>query len=388
MLLKNWLPAEIDSECTETLSELRQQGLQQATFIRMGWIIFLAIWVLTQSSSKTAFIYESTVLLTLIGLAIGYHFLCQSHRWRTFHAYILVILEAILLSAILIYQPNPEAGSVIVNLNGQGFLYFMVLLGSSAFSYSARLLLWTCISSLIIWHISLLALAAPSYIVTIATVPSEMGLLIDSNTSYMTVWLQQTVLMLLLGVALSFIMNQIVHLLCKQIRAEREFYTILIRDRLNTGDYANSEDSYTDELTGLGTQLAFQRDSAQFTKVFTEGRLSDLTIAFIDLEGLETLREQEGEEHYQQALLAFAELSREQYRSSDMLYILGNGAHFALLAPGATSNNSDRLHSFLNNIMHKLEKRGFHNIKAQMGLSTLNDTQNIDEKTPPAKENT
>jgi len=86
------------------------------------------------------------------------------------------------------------------------------------------------------------------------------------------------------------------------------------------------------------------------------------------------VKQKQGEESFEKLLAVFADIARTQFRSSDMLYRFKD-AHFALLAPGATLRNVERLQSLLNNIMQKLTEQGFPDVEARMGLTTLHEAQ-------------
>jgi diguanylate cyclase (GGDEF)-like protein len=169
----------------------------------------------------------------------------------------------------------------------------------------------------------------------------------------------------------------------QHILVEREFYDIVSAEKVGRND----EDAvYTDSLTGLGTRAAFERDSVQFTKVFAEGRLTDLTIAIIDLEGGLDLLRQAGKEAHDNMLKTVAQSMRKTFRSSDMAYRFGED-QFALLAPGSSMSNADRMHTLLRAIVQQVHDQGFPQIDAKMGLSTLHEAQKITQETeaaPPA----
>jgi len=356
----------------DIFEDIQRKSIHQAMLVRTGVALFLAAWVLSHSASYADFFYYLALISVFIGGGLGYFMLSTTHYYQQWHAYLLVTIDAVLLSLLLLYRPYGD-GPVDVNLNGQAFLYYFALLSVSALSSSPRLVLWTMLANLLSWNLGVWLFLKAPYVVTLSGLPSDIGYLFETNTSYIQVWLQQTVLMLTVGGVLAVALWQLRTVMARQIVSEREFYDILVAER--TARYSEEGAvTYTNPLTGLGTRAAFDRDSAQFTKVFAEGRLSDLTIAFIDLEGNQAIKDSRGDTEFERMLCSFAEAARVQFRSSDMLYHFSDD-QFALLAPGATLSNAERLQNLLHNIIHYVKAQGFPEIEAKMGLSTLHEVQ-------------
>jgi len=155
--------------------------------------------------------------------------------------------------------------------------------------------------------------------------------------------------------------------------AERELHEWMLEERLlEQENRANTKIEYTDKLTGLGTRAAFDRDSALFTKVFAEGRIPDLTIAVISIENFQALFHNYGAPSYGKMIQHFAKLAKKRFRSSDMVYRLNN-YQFALLAPGASRRNAERLEQLLHEIVRQVQSIGYAEVQATMGISTLDE---------------
>lgn len=331
--------------------EIHRRSTRLGIILRTAIISFLAIWLLVYATSYADFFYHFAVSSILVGVGVGHFMLANTMMFQRWHSYAFVIIDAILLTAVLFYHPYGEV-LVEAHTNSSNIVYYILFITLTLLTYSPRLILASMVINIIAWNIGLMNL------------PSTL----DSATHQ---WLHQSILVFIHGVLLAFGIGLLRQSMTRQIIAEREFYDVLVAERAN---HANQIEDFTDKITRLGTRAAFDRDSALFTKVFAEGRLTDLTIAFIDLDGAQTLKQKQGEENFEKLLTVFADIARTQFRSSDMLYRFKD-AHFALLAPGATIRNVERLQSLLNNIMQKLAEQGFPDVEAKMGLTTLHEAQ-------------
>lgn len=266
--------------------------------------------------------------------------------FQDWQGYVLVALETVLLT-LLLFVPAGAAGS----LNGGvfGIFLYLSLVALAAFSFNAEVMGWAVLLNLLGWlggylmsgqHPTLSMLASPAmfFIVT--------GGLMTGGMTYLR------------------------HLVCRQLIAEREYYTLLNAELENAKQQEPDKTEYIDRLTGLGTRAAFDRDSKLFTNIFAEGRLNDLTIAFIDIENPTNLIKEHGHQEYKRMLRSFAQSSRKKFRSSDMVYRFSSD-QFVLLAPGSTMLNADRLRTILKSVSDEVVQDGFTGFKASMGISTL-----------------
>ncbi|HEX2112983.1 MAG TPA: adenylate/guanylate cyclase domain-containing protein [Alphaproteobacteria bacterium] len=121
-----------------------RDGLRIGLHARFAALAVLAFWTLaTQKSGGTLF-YGLSVVSLFAASGLAYAWLTTHMQFRRSFSYALVAVDALLLSVLLV-TPNPfEAGTTPppMMLRGEGFLYFFVLLGLVALSYSPGLVLW------------------------------------------------------------------------------------------------------------------------------------------------------------------------------------------------------------------------------------------------------
>ncbi len=340
----------------EIFEEVQRKGVRQAIIVRTGAALFLGIWFLSTSS---AILYHLMLLGLFIILGVVYLLFSRTPYHSSWQAYLLVFMDTLLLSLALLTQPGTEVPTQTY-LQGQGFLYYFALLSLSVLFYIPGVVMWSAFSSIITWSLGQFIFVP---------VP-QSGDLPEALTQALP---QEIFIMLICGGVISAAVWQLRYLMYRQILVEREFYDILAAER--AGRDEEDSEIYADPLTGLGTRAAFERDSTQFTKVFAEGRLTDLTIAIIDVEGHAAIQENRGREEYERMLKGLAQSMRRTFRSSDMAYRFGED-QFALLAPGSSMSNAERLHSLLRTIIQQVHEQGFPEVEAKMGLSTLHEVQN------------
>jgi adenylate cyclase len=120
-----------------------RDGLRIGLHARFAALAVLAFWTLATQKGGNLFYGLSVVsIFAASGLAYAWLTTRTEHRWSL--GYTLVAIDALLLSVLLV-TPNPfEAGTTPppMMLRGEGFLYFFVLLGLVALSYSPGLVLW------------------------------------------------------------------------------------------------------------------------------------------------------------------------------------------------------------------------------------------------------
>lgn len=336
---------------------VQRKGVRQAVWLRTGAAVFLGTWFMF---SSTAVFYHLSLLALFIGAGFIYLGLSKTTHYAAWQAYLLVLLDAFLLTLALLYQPGVDTSGEIYL--GQAFLYYFALLGLSVLLYIPGAVLWSAFANVLCWSGGQMLLTH-----------DPQG--VFPPKSMVQALPQEIFLMLLCGGVISAALWQMRQLMFQQMQLEREFQAIIGTER---GDQS---ETYTDPLTGLGTRAAFERDSTQFTKVFAEGRLTDLTIAFIDLEGGRKLRETHGAQAHAQMLKTLAQAMRRTFRSSDMAYCFSE-EQFALLSPGSSMSNADRLHHLLHSIVQQVHEQGFSEINARMGLSTLHEVQKGAESRP------
>jgi diguanylate cyclase (GGDEF)-like protein len=347
----------------EVLDQAKRKSARQSFWIRSGILLLLGLWGMAVS---TAALMVFLCFAALLAAGWLYSKLRVGASYRPWQSYALVLFDVFVMTVLLLHYPA-QGQPLAVSL--QGFMYFFVLVACSALLYSPLATAWAGLFGALLWGCGVLGVALDPQTGN-AIMPAQM------------VFQQILLLLLASGTAsLGLLLHQ--HFMYRQVLAEREFYEILVTERITRSDEHDTT-IYADSLTGLGTRAAFERDSLQFTKVFTEGRLKDLTIAIIDIEGIETIAETRGPGDRDRMLLALADAMRRNFRSSDMAYRFSTD-QFALLAPGSSIANAERLHNLLHNIVEQVHASGFTEIDAKMGLSTLHEVVSaVDNEPPPA----
>ncbi len=352
----NLFADEQTNSLVDVFAELYNTGVRQAFAARVLLALLLLFWIGFHAPDYSDFFYHIAILLLFVSVGLGYLLLHSNEQSKSWHPYLLVVIDVCLLSVELRHHPY-ETNSIIQP--AQIFLYYFALMALHSLHFMPRLIAWSAAVSTLFWMFGLVLLLDSSNPVT-------------HHAIQVSNWLPQISVLLAVGVMLSLGMHQFTHFAFKQLSTEREFHNILLTERSGNSNENYDCNVFTDPLTGLGTRAAFERDSAQFARVFNEGRLIDLSIALIDLEGANKVLQERGEAAYEDLLREFAKVSKTHFRSSDMPYHLGDH-QFALLAPGATPGNADRLRKLLDAIVAEVRTQGFPEISAKMGLSTLHE---------------
>jgi len=352
----NLFADEQTNSLVDVFTELHHAGMRQSLIARGFFSFLLLFWLSTHSTSYSDFFYHLITLSLFFGLGLGYLLLHSYERLQTWHPYLIVVGDAGLLTISLLHHLEPET----VNMHpAYIFLAYFALLALHSLYFMPRLMAWSAVVSALCWMLGL------AFMLDTSSPEAQQSIQASS-------WLMQIFIIVSVGIMLSLSMHQLSHFAFKQLNTEREFHNILLAERDPVGETEYHRDAFADPLTGLGTRAAFERDSSQFARVFNEGRLIDLSIALIDLDGADRVLNEQGEAAYHDLMRAFAKVSRAHFRSSDMPYHLGDN-QFALLAPGATPGNADRLRKLLDAIVAEVRTQGFPEISAKMGLSTLHE---------------
>ena len=130
----------------DAFSRAERDGLRIALHARFAALAVLAFWVMATQKGGGSLFYGLSAVALFAASGIAYSWIGERSRRRNRSrvAYVFVGLDALLLS-VLIVIPNPfDTLSVPppMLLRGEGYLYFFVLLGLVALSYSPGLVLW------------------------------------------------------------------------------------------------------------------------------------------------------------------------------------------------------------------------------------------------------
>jgi adenylate cyclase len=124
----------------------QRDGMRVALHARFAALAVLAFWVLATQHGDGSRFYGLSAVALFAASGVAYSWLGEHSRKRNRSrvAYAFVGLDALLLSVLLVI-PNPFDPMTLpppMLLRGEGFLYFFVLLGLVALSYSPGLVLW------------------------------------------------------------------------------------------------------------------------------------------------------------------------------------------------------------------------------------------------------
>lgn len=112
------------------------------------------------------------------------------------------------------------------------------------------------------------------------------------------------------------------------------FAMMLVSLTKERGEARQRTHAHTDTLTGLPNRRAFERDAA--AAILAAGRTSQpLALVLLDIDHFKSVNDRHGHDAGDRMLLAFAELTRGQLRSTDEIYRIG-GEEFCILLPGAS----------------------------------------------------
>lgn len=336
----------------EIFSGFHLQGVRQILPIRLFLAIGGMLWVFL--FAKTNALYYLSLFAVYLGITLVYLVLSRRAAYTIYHTYFLYFLDIVLLGIGLLY-PLHDTGALPAGMMGEQLFYCLVLLATACFTYCAEVIAFVSLLTLITWcgGFFLLPEQSPRF--------SEA--------------VQYIALFALAGTLSAWSFYRLRRLMFEQIKDEREFNELL-SSQGGKNDELGESPHYIDRMTGLGTRAAFERDSSLFTTVFAEGRLKDLTIAFIEVENPRELLKEYGQEGYQKVLAEFADSAKKKFRSSDMVYRFSSD-QFVLLAPGSTISNGERLQSLLDSIIADVHAAGLELFKASMGMSTLGEVQKL-----------
>jgi diguanylate cyclase (GGDEF)-like protein len=325
----------------EVYNSFSRKGLRQAMPIRIAFAVLALLWLAIFSPHFFSFyLIAFAIFISASGILWG--LLLRAYHYRPWQTYALTTLDSILLTAMLFYSDSTNLPP------DHALLYFSLPLIFAVLSYRVEAVALSTVLGLLLWSVA--------------------GGGFNQGAGY-------ALLFAFLGCGLSVGLWYLRYIMSRQLLAEQEYYSLLATQKSDPETHIKDEDiEYIDRLTGLGTRAAFDRDSALFTNIFAEGRLKDLTIAFIDIEDPKGLIQTYGQQEYKRMLHSFAVAARKRFRSSDMIYRFSSD-QFVLLAPGSTVSNLDRLRDILVKTSDDVVNDGFTGFKATMGTSTLGEVQ-------------
>lgn len=147
-------PAAGDAELESAFRNAELTGMKLALKGRALALVVLAVWF---ASTRAADLERTLTFLTLFSgfFAIGllYHMVIGSRLDRPWLKFVMISIDVLALSAIAATQPIFETIDVPQSMSyrNNGFPFFFIFLGIAAFTFSARLVLWTGMIGAVSW---------------------------------------------------------------------------------------------------------------------------------------------------------------------------------------------------------------------------------------------
>jgi adenylate cyclase len=152
----------------------QRRGLTIALQGRLVILVAFAIWI-----GSTRFPPTVYMVLGLIGLfailGAAQLWLVKRRGVEAWPLYLLVLAEAsILVTAMVLSAPATRDMPIPISYRFDHFSYFFLLIASSAFSYSPRLVLWTGASIAVAWGVAaMIVRATHEGLVTWGDIPAD-----------------------------------------------------------------------------------------------------------------------------------------------------------------------------------------------------------------------
>jgi adenylate cyclase len=269
------LAARRQARIDAAFGRAERDGLRIGLHARFAALAVLAFWTLATQKSGATLFYGLSVVTLFAGSGVAYAWLTARMRRRRSLGYALVAVDALLLSVLLV-APNPFESMAIpapMLLRSDGFLYFFVLLGLVALSYSPGLVLWFGLVASLgrAGAIMIVALDPRAHVDTglfFAPMSSEERL-----AAYLDPWFVDLVaqghnilLLLIVSVTLALVVSRSRRLVFRQAVVERE--------RANLARYLSP--TMIDELAEIDIPLG-------------QTRRQDVSVLFADMVGFTSL---------------------------------------------------------------------------------------------------
>ncbi len=167
-----------DDRLQESFLAEEEIGLRRGLQLRMVALPVIAIWIVIENDYPGLLFFEfSVICFLLIGMA--QYYLWQRGGYREWHRYLFPALDITVL-ALINFLPNPLADRTFspqILLRFDNELYAFLVIGTAAFSYRPRVVLWTGLYASIVWVVATLIIYG---------LPDSLGVLTNSNTDGMS----------------------------------------------------------------------------------------------------------------------------------------------------------------------------------------------------------
>ena len=210
-----------------------RDGLRIALHVRFAALAVLAFWIMATEKGVGSLLYGLSAVALFAASGVAYAWLGErsARRNRSRFAYAFVGLDALLLSMVAVV-PNPfdpMALPLPMLLRGEGFLYFFVLLGLVALSYSPGLVLWFGVIGSVgrAGAIALIALDSRAHVDTelfFAPMSAEerLAAYLDPWFVDLTAQMHDILLLLIVAATLAVVVGRSRRLVFRQAVAERQ----------------------------------------------------------------------------------------------------------------------------------------------------------------------
>jgi adenylate cyclase len=255
-----------------------RDGLRIGLHARFAALAVLAFWTLATQKTGANLFYGLSVVSLFAASGFAYAWLTTHMRQRRSLSYALVALDALLLSVLLV-TPNPfEAGTTPppMMLRGEGFLYFFVLLGLVALSYSPALVLWFGLVGSVGWAGAIAVIALdprahvdPNLLLSPLSGEEKLVAYLDPWFVDLTAQAHDILLLLIVSGTLALVVSRARRLVYRQAVVERE--------RANLARYFSP--TMIDELAATDVPL-------------DQTRRQDVAVLFADMVGFTSLASQ------------------------------------------------------------------------------------------------
>src|SRR5262245_11259805 len=121
-----------------------RRGIRLAALARLGALAVIAVWLIIQSPEFRVLYYLGDLVAFAV-LGLGLFFLSTTAAYRPWMKFAFALLDTCLLWSAL-YLPNPlwsDAWPIQLSVRDPTIVYFFVLLGGVALSFSPGLMLWS-----------------------------------------------------------------------------------------------------------------------------------------------------------------------------------------------------------------------------------------------------
>lgn len=257
------------------LAEEERAGLERAIRVRCAAMVLIVCWLLLFWSPFPV-LYPIAIAVVFALLGIAQLAIVRSHRYRSWHKFLFSALDIAVVTYAIV-MPNPlDPADVLppaLAIRFPTFPYYYLLLAFATFTFSAGLVLWTGVVTVIAWAIGVAWIIAQPGSLTFAdftvTGPEDMlAMLMTPTFVDVRGALQNGFVFLIVAGSLAVVVRRSRRIVMRQAAAERE--------RANLARYFSP--NVVDDL-------------ARFDEPLGGVRTQPVSVLFIDIVGFTTFCE-------------------------------------------------------------------------------------------------